>query len=68
MEACQTDRGTLSLLSERGTFDHGSARLRLIVRLIVRLSVRLRLRVRLRRVHKATWLSLIRSVVFYKQS
>ena len=51
MEACQTDRGTLSLLSERGTFDHGSVRLRLIVRLIVRLSVRLR--VRLRRVHKA---------------
>ena len=50
MEACQTDRGTLSLLSERGTFDHGSVRLRLIVRL----SVRLRLRVRLRRVHKAS--------------
>ena len=53
MEVCQTDIGTLSLLSERGTFDHGSVRLRLIVRLIVRLSVRLRLRVRLRRVHKA---------------
>ena len=52
MEACQTDRGTLSLLSKRGTFDHGSVRLRLIVRLIVRLSVRLRLRVR--RVHKAS--------------
>ena len=49
MEACQTDRGTLSLLSERWTFDHGSVRLHLIVRR----SVRLRLRVRLRRVHKA---------------
>ena len=47
MEACQTDRGTFSLLSERGTFDHGSVRLRLIVGLSVRL------RVRLRRVHKA---------------
>ena len=51
MVAWQTDRGALSLLSERGNFEHGNVRLRLIVRLILRLSVRLRLR--LRPVHKA---------------
>ena len=43
MVAWQTDRGTLSLLSERANFEHGNVRLRLSVRL----------RVRLRRVHKA---------------
>ena len=41
MVAWQTDRGTLSLLSERANFEHGNVRLRLSVR------------VRLRRVHKA---------------
>ena len=44
MMARQTDRGALSLLSERGNFEHGNVRLRLIVRLSVRLSVRLRVR------------------------
>ena len=46
MVAWQTDRGTLSLLSERANFEHGNVRLRLSVRL----------RVRLRRVHKADFL------------
>ena len=50
MVAWQTDRGTLSLLSERASFEHGNVRLRL--------SVRLRVRLRLRRVHKADFLGL----------
>ena len=54
---CSAKNGGLSLLSERGNFEHGNVRPRLIVRLIVRLSVRLRLRVRLRRVHKAIFVA-----------
>ena len=48
MVAWQTDRGTLSSLSERANFEHGNVRLRLSVRL----------RVRLRREHKADFLGL----------